>query len=88
MAISKVRTLTLAYIRGKVSADEVVAAVVPSTEKHRESADQVLRATSDGDEMPTSTQSDGWADVGRYYGLMSPEQWDALLKARKKRLGY
>lgn len=86
MAMSVVRKLTLAFIRGEVSAEEVVKQIRSRSIQPQKSAEQVTLETSE-DFQEVQDTTDTWADVGRYFDMMTPEQQGALESARIRRFG-
>ena len=88
MAMSDVRKLTLAFIRGDVgvTAQDVVNKIRPKAPPEQKSVDQVTLETSE--DFTTETDDENtWADVGRYWDMMTPEQQDELTKARMRKFG-
>jgi len=85
MAELSVRKLTLAYLRGEVTAETVVSRIKAVRPKGKTSADETLLETSEG--FVKETSEDTWATVDRYWGLMTKKQQNELLAARKRLLG-
>lgn len=85
MALSAVRQLTLAFIRGEVKAEDVVKQV-RNPQQVEKSPEQVTLETSE-DFQSQETVENTWADVDRYWDMLTPEQQDELTKARLRKFG-
>jgi hypothetical protein len=86
MAMSEVRKLTLAYIRGEVPAAQVINRVRTKPAPEQKTPEQISLETSE-DFTEENLTENTWADVGRYWDMMTPDQQDELTKARQRKFG-
>lgn len=84
MALSAVRLMTLAFVRGDATAEDVVR-LVELPRKRNISVEETIRQTNEDftQDVPENT----WSDVDRYWSMLDETQQDQLTAARKRKFG-